>query len=340
MPKILLIVTLLFLIGCGPTLTVEGDRRIRDAQFEKIVLSSDIADSLYRGNVLRIDGDHLYVIDTQRMSVIKFTKHGEWKASIGNGIGRGPGEHEQLAALHVSNDTIYTIDVATLRLSAFSSDGTFLYSHPVKNHVRSISRIGGLSYTFSETSQPLFQAFDKNGNAIYEFGQHFPDLSLFTGSINGTIHAYNQKLIYAPQMSSEIIQFGLDGAVIDTLHLPDMIPLTESKIWTTPRGAKVWAPPALLPHYHHHSIIGSTIMTFTTIASDVEIIPERIDRRLPPFDRYIDFISLETGRYLYSIKADSIILPLRESTIMGFDDNVVYGRNYDGDFEAWRIRQN
>src|SRR5690606_2972744 len=98
--------------------------------------------------------------------------------------------------------------------------------------------------------------------------------------------------------------------VIDTLHLPDMIPLTESKIWTTPRGAKVWAPPALLPHYHHHSIVGDHLITFTTIASDVEIIPERIDRRLPPFDRYIDFISLETGQYMYSIKVDSVLLPL------------------------------
>ena len=99
----------------------------------------------------------------------------------------------------------------------------------------------------------------------------------------------------------------------------------------------IYGQPAQLANYHRHAMLGDTLYSFATLATSIREVPQRQDEREGPFRRFIDFSSMRNARYLYSIRADSALLPLPESGIMGFGPGIVYGRNYEGEFEAWKI---
>ncbi len=91
---------------------------------EKIILHSDIKDSLFNGGMINRYDDRLVVSDFGDMRLKRFDLDGKYIDSFGS-KGRGPGEFEQPLSFDLSgSDTLYVLDARKMRLMAFNAKTT------------------------------------------------------------------------------------------------------------------------------------------------------------------------------------------------------------------------
>ena len=74
---------------------------------------------------LRVDQDHIYLMDTSLKRIMVFTAQGRFVRTIGR-QGSGPGEFRFLYTMDVRNGLIACFDQGTRRITLFDSSGVFL----------------------------------------------------------------------------------------------------------------------------------------------------------------------------------------------------------------------
>lgn len=322
----------------GPELISEGNRMLRSAAFEYVSLSSDFSDSLYRPSSFIADYNAIYVYDSGRHRYLRFTRDGDFLNFIGDGEGRGPNEFSQSGTFAVKNDTLYALDNALLRLSAFTTSGKFLYTFPIENLYNSVARVGNLIYVKYDSRHPQIVAYRENGEIAHELIDTFKDVDNWIASTTGRLFSWGDLLVFAPNLSSIVQRFHGNGVVADSIHLPDNIPFQPTitiELAIRERTVKVMPPPSMLPNYGAKALFGDTLAVYTNIASSIKPGNNMPDVREGPFTYYLDFLSLSTGDYMFSVKMDSTTTPLKNVRALGHG-NLIIGDNVDDEPEIWR----
>jgi len=134
------------------------------------------------GNItdLALDSNFIYILDGKITRVQKYSKTGEFVASIGK-IGQGPGEFENDLRSIATDGKGHVIVGGTRKIYIFDESGQFLNSFPVDFQMRhlDVDREGKI-LAVGYKKDRIIQVYDQQGNYISSFGEPFEAPSKFS----------------------------------------------------------------------------------------------------------------------------------------------------------------
>jgi hypothetical protein len=134
------------------------------------------------GNItdLAVGSNFIYILDDKITRVQKYSKTGEFVASIGK-IGQGPGEFENDLRSIATDGKGHVIVGGTRKIYIFDESGQFINSFPVDfqmNHL-DVDREGKI-LAVGYKKDRVIQVYDQQGNHIASFGEPFEAPSKFS----------------------------------------------------------------------------------------------------------------------------------------------------------------
>ncbi len=134
------------------------------------------------GNItdLALDSNFIYILDGKITRVQKYSKTGEFVASIGK-IGQGPGEFENDLRSIAADGKGHVIVGGTRKIYIFAESGQFINSFPVDfqmNHL-DVDKDGNI-LAVGYKKDRIIQVYDQQGNYISSFGEPFEASSKFS----------------------------------------------------------------------------------------------------------------------------------------------------------------
>ena len=134
------------------------------------------------GNIaeLALGSNFIYILDDKITRVQKYSKTGEFVASIGK-IGQGPGEFENDLRSIATDGKGHIIVGGTRKIYIFAESGQFLNSFPVDfqmNHL-DVDKDGNI-LVVGLKKEKIIQVYDQQGNYISSFGEPFEPPAKFS----------------------------------------------------------------------------------------------------------------------------------------------------------------
>ena len=134
------------------------------------------------GNItdLALSSTYIYILDDKITRIQKYTKTGDYVASIGK-IGQGPGELENDLRSIATDEKGHIIVSGTRKIYIFDESGQFINSFPVDfqmNHL-DVDKDGNILAVGLKKDR-IIQVYDQQGNYISSFGEPFEVASKFS----------------------------------------------------------------------------------------------------------------------------------------------------------------
>ena len=258
---------------------------------------------------IKVFNNELFVNDIGSMLLYRISLMGDSINTIGNGIGRGPGEVSRLLDFSVNETDVFFLDDREKTISHFQIDGNFLDSFFFKDPTLKIASLDSSVILFNILSENLFKVFSDDGEIKDEFGAFVANQTDSPLSLDGHLVLDQDKNLYFfTTFASYMVSFDRD--YVPTMHeLIDKVPLQTSKDIKKPSGQVRFFAPNPDLKFSNASFSGDTVSVFM-----------RLDNEETK-ERWIDQYVSSTGEYIRSIKVPSNL----KSAVV--HSNVIYAVN-------------
>ena len=234
---------------------------------------------------------YFYVSDLVTWRIQQFDAAGNYVTSFGEGRGEGPGEFTTLLSLGFLGDSLLWFLDYSQQINYYRRDGSLIWTERLESRLRKL--IVQLAITPSGRRFFMFSSGYGDGNFFETKWEgeekQFGSLQFESGwevnlPLYGSLLAYKESMIYVPDYYPLVIRYDSDGNLVYARTAMDYGLVGEPE-WVTIDGRPGKGPPRNRVSSLNPSIDAARLFVHSEFA------------------QAIDVYDVETGDYLYSVKA-------------------------------------
>jgi len=272
------------------------ERQFKSYEYSSLGIDGIFNKHLFLPIKIRYYQNHYYILDLEDKNVKVFERSGKFKGSIGNGVGRGPGEILRPNDFYLQNDRIWITDTRLLRVSRFKLNGTFEESFAVKKHPIRIT--GKDSSLFIKTigSENIIKRYNWSGELVGEFGNFTKNQVNETLAFIGDITTYKNSILFVPYIASMTYYYRSDS-LYKMGRRPDGRNFVSSQNLST-EDRKMYRAPETDIEARGVTINDSELY----IVEYKKAEKDNNDNVISPAETFIDVYDVETGKYQHTFR--------------------------------------
>ena len=271
----------------------QTERTWVEQNFEQVALRYPIYEALYNPLLMKVQNEHLYIVDYGDTRLKRFSLDGRLLNTIGLGRGQGPGEVGNITDFYVRGGNVWIADPATRSVSAFTTDGTYLSRFITKGPMPRITGLQNNLVLMAMMSPELFHQVDTAGTTVKTFGDLVKDQTQQFMMLDGFFVADEEGgFLFVPSSASYIYHYGESGTLKKVVQTIDRIPFPDVASAETGSGIAFFAPdPDIL--------INNASIQEGTLYLHAKFVQEQTEGgHLSVLDRY----DVHTGSYVSSTR--------------------------------------
>lgn len=296
---VILIAILLFFLIPNGDFEIDPETGIVAQKVTTRIWADDIAKpvvtfpvTFYNPLKMKIFNDEIFVSERADMTLKRFSLDGKLINSIGNGIGRGPGEVTFLLDFTINGEDVWFLDHHSRQVYHFNLDGTFLSSFYYKQNFLRISTIDSSLVLMNLFAENLFGIYSSTGEERRTFGAPVAKTTDNQLSLTGDLYSNKGILYFQPRYAGYLIRFEEDFNPVFFELIDNMpFPTTED---INRRSAESGRVISSAPSQEY------TINDISFDEGKIFILIQ--ERRKGKSEDWIDEYVLKTGQYVRSFK--------------------------------------
>lgn len=279
----------------------------------------DLPADIIRPMNVKVMHSNIFVLDFETMIVSRFDREWNRQNTIGNGIGRGPGEAELIADIYVDSKYVWMLDQQLSKVMKFTHEGELVDELLVAPFsVRMIAGSDGF-IVHQLGMEELFTSYTGETDSLIRFGKpegFSPQRALlYTGELAGT---GDDSFYFLPRNFSMLYQFSASKPEnFIEIALPDGQTLAE----VTKGQSETDLSKVPSPRIRNYALSISDNIAYI-LSYDKGI--KKGDEYLEKWKLHIDTFDFDSGTYLRSYKFPGFFLDFTVSgdTIYSIDSDV------------------
>ncbi len=252
---------------------------------------------------IQVEDSSIYVFDYGLMKLKRYSIGGHLQATIGNGVGRGPGELLGPVDFQIQDQKVWILDAQALTIEEFTVNGRYIDQINIRGQSMGMAFIDDNIVIEVAGSSNLFLEIAKNGKKVNSFGSFLKNQIENTMSTQGKLlEISSSNFIYVPRLASYIFYFNRSGSIYEINQIIDHQAFQSSIIRSIEGGGMI-RPPRSNVINNSISVYDGIIYVQTMVKKrGVKLKHHSLIQNLPAYNEYVDRYRVDDGKYLSSTR--------------------------------------